>query len=86
MDNIIERYIMRMTPSDINNFALSKNITLSEEELSFTYEFIKKNYQTMLKNPKLFNLERYKSHFTEDNFAKITKVYQEYFNKYSRYL
>ena len=86
MYNIIERFIINMKKEDINNFAISKNINLSSEELEFTYNFIKKNYQTMLKNPKLFNIERYRNNYTEENFNKIVKVYQEYFQKYANYL
>ena len=86
MFNIIERYINKMTKEDINNFAISKNIYLSEQELDYTYDFIKKNYKTMLTSPKLFNIERYRGNFTEENFRKITKVYQEYAQKYQNYL
>jgi len=86
MFNIIERYINKMTKEDVNNFALSKNITLSEDELNFTYDFIKKNYKNLLGNPNLLNLELYKNKYSKENFSKITKVYQEYFNRYSRYL
>lgn len=86
MFNIIERFINKMTKEDVNNFALSKNITLSEAELNFTFEFIKKNYKNMLTNPKLFNIERYKEHYSKENFSKITKVYQEYSQKYANYL
>jgi len=86
MFNIIERYINKMKKEDINNFALSKNITLSEDELNFTYDFIKKNYKNLLGNPNLLNLELYKNKYSKENFSKITKVYQEYFNRYSRYL
>lgn len=86
MFNIIERYIMKMTKEDVNNFAISKNIYLSEDELSFTYEFIKKNYKNFLGNPKLFNLERYQNYYSKENFSKITKVYQEYTKKYANYL
>ena len=86
MFNIIERYINKMTKEDINNFAISKNIHLSESELDFTYSFVKKNYKNFFGNPRLFNLERYKSNYTEENFSKITKVYQEYFQRYSNYL
>ena len=75
-----------MTKDDVNNFALSKNINLSESELDYTYEFIKKNYATMLQNPKLFNIERYRGNFSEENFSKIKKVFQEYFKKYGSYL
>jgi len=86
MFNIIERFILRMTKEDINNFAISKNITLSEEELNFTYDFVKKNYKTFLGNPKLFNLERYQNFYSKENFSKITKVYNEYTKRYANYL
>ena len=86
MFNFIERYINNMTKDDVNKFALSKNIELSENELTLTYEFIKKNYKNMLGNPKLFDIERYKNNYSKENFSKITKVYQEYFQRYSNYL
>ena len=48
----------RMTVGDVNNFALSKNIHLSNEELNFVYDFIQKNWEQVVKNPKLLNLDR----------------------------
>ncbi len=86
MYNLIERYINKMSKEDIYNFAQSKNIYLTESELDYTYDFIKKNYQTMLQNPKLFDINRYRSNYSEENFPKIVKVYQEYLQKYSNYL
>ncbi len=86
MKNIIERFIIRMTKEDINNFALSKDIHLSDTELDFTYNFIKKNYINIMDNPKLFDIDRYKNNYTKENFSKIAKVYQEYFNRYTYYL
>lgn len=86
MYNIIERFINNMTINDINNFAISKGIYLSESELEFTFNFIKTNYKNILGNPKLLDLERYKNKYTKENFEKISKVFQEYFQKYSHYL
>ena len=86
MFNIIERFIKNMTPQDINNFAQKKDIYLSESELNFTYSFIKNNYKTILGNPKLLDLERYKTNYTKENFEKISKVFQEYHQKYSHFL
>lgn len=86
MYNIIEKYINHMTIDDVNNFALKKNIHLSESELTFTYSFLKSNYKNILSNPSLLDLERYKNNYTKENFEKISKVFQEYFQKYSRYL
>ena len=56
MYSIIEKYMARLTVQDVNNFALSKNCELSPEELNFTFLFIKKNWQEILKNPSLFDI------------------------------
>lgn len=76
----------RMTINDVNNFAISKNIYLSNEELSFVYEFISKNWEQVIKNPKLLNLERYKDRFSEENFNKIKKLFLEYSSRYSSFI
>lgn len=76
----------KLTKEDINNFALTKNCHLSEEELNFTYTFIKKNWQEIIKNPSIFDINRYKSHYSEENFAKINQVYKEYFQRFSAFL
>ena len=86
MFNIIESYINRLSKDDINNFCISKNISLDQNELDFTYNFIKKNYKNILGNPRLFNINRYEKNYSKENFSKITKVYEEYKQKYSNYL
>lgn len=86
MYNLVEKYIKNMTIDDVNNFALKKGTNLSNDELSFTYNFIKNNYQNILKNPSLLDLERYKDKFSKENFEKIQKIFQEYSQKYSHYL
>lgn len=86
MYNLISRYINKMTIEDVNNFALKKNINLNEEELLFTYEFIKKNWNQMLSNPNILNIDRYKDKYTLENFNKIKILYKEYYSKYHRFL
>ena len=76
----------KLTVDDVNNFALSKNCSLSEEELNFTFIFIKKNWRDIISNPNVFDINRYKNNYTQENFSKITKVYQEYYQKYANYL
>ena len=82
MNKIIERYINNLTKDKVNEFAISKNIVLDDNELDFTYNFIKKNYQTILSNPSLLNMNSYKNKFSSDNFAKINKLIDEYYTKY----
>ena len=82
MNLIIERFINNLDKEKVNSFAISKGINLSDEELDFTYEFVRKNYKTILSNPSLLNMDLYKNRFTNDNFIKINKLIDEYYTKY----
>ena len=86
MYNIIERYMIILKKEDVNKFAISKNIYLSNEELNFTYEFIKKNWREILKNPNLFEIERYKDKFSQENFTKVKQLFLEYYRKFGSFL
>ena len=86
MYNIIAKVMENLTKEQVNNFAVSKNVNLSSEELDFTYDFIKKNWEQVIRNPSLLNLDHYKNHFTEENFVKIKKLFQEYSAKYQSFL
>lgn len=78
MFNIIGAYINKLTKDDVNKFATSKGATLSNEELEFTYSFIKKNWKDILKNPSIFDIERYSKYYSKDNFIKVKQVFNEY--------
>lgn len=86
MYNIIERYMNKLTKSDVDTFAKKNNIFLNEEELEFTYQFVKKNWQTVIANPNSLNLDRYKDKFSEENLLKIKKLFREYSIRYKNYL
>lgn len=83
---LIERYINNLTISDFNNFATSKEINLSEDELNFTFEFVKKNWKTVLQNHGLFDIEKFKNKYSEENFIKIKQLIKEYSIKYGHFL
>ena len=86
MYNLISRYMSNLSKEEVNNFAIKKNVNLSNEELDFIYIFIKKNWEQVIKNPKLLNLERYQNRFTPENFIKIKKLFTEYSSKYQAFL
>ncbi len=86
MYNIIERYMEKLTKEQVESFALHNNIVLSEEELDFTYQFVKKNWATVIANPSSLNLDRYKDKFSEENLIKIKKLFKEYSIRYKNYL
>ncbi len=86
MYNIIERYMNKLTKEDVNNFAIKNNVILNEEELNFTHQFVKKNWSTLLSNPNMFHFERYKNHFSEENYHKINRLIKEYLTRYKSFL
>ncbi len=86
MYNIIERYMNILKKEDVDNFAKSKNTYLSSEELDFTYNFLKKNWQDILKNPNAFDINRYKNNFNSENFIKVKKIFEEYYRKFKNFL
>jgi len=71
---------------DVNNFLIKNNIYLDENELSFSYNYIKENWDQIISSPNMINLDSYKSHFKEENFVKISNLYNEYYAKYHKYL
>ena len=77
--------MMKLTRNNVYDFAINNNIYLSNDELNFTYEFIKKNWQEVIKNPSNLHLEKYKEIFSNENFSKIEKLFQEYSLKFKNY-
>ena len=86
MYTLIERYINNLSLHDLNNLAINKNINLSNEELTFSYNFIKTNWKNILNNHGIFDIEKYKDKFTEENFNKIKQLLKESLQKYSKYI
>lgn len=83
---LIERYINNLSKEELNNFAIKENIYLNETELDFSYNFIKKNWKSVLSNFSLFDINKYKKNYTEENFIKIKQVIKKYTIKYGNYL
>lgn len=75
-----------LTKEQVDAFAKKNEVFFSPEELDFTYDFVKKNWSTILQNPAMLNLKRYASHYSEENFVKLEKLYKDYSIKYGSYL
>ena len=76
----------KLTKEDVNNFAIKNNVTFSEEELNFTYDFVNKNWKTILGNHGMFDMSRYKEKFSEENYNKMQILVKQYTFKYRDYL
>lgn len=70
----------------VRGFAIKNNVSLSEQELLFTYQFVKKNWEQILSNPNMLKLERYRNQFSEENYKKIERLIAFYYQKYGHLL
>lgn len=80
MYNIVKSYVSIMQKEDIRKFANKNNLTTTNEEIDFIYDFIKNNYEYILKNPNSFDINKYKDKFSNENFLFLTTL----INKYKR--
>ena len=71
---IISKYINKLAKDDINKFALSQNIKLTNDELNIIYNHIKNDYQTFLtKDPNII-LNQVKTEVRAEVYNKIIKL------------
>ena len=80
MDNLINNYINNLKISDINNFLINNDIYLSEEELLFTYNFIKENGSNIFNNT--FNFSNLRNNYSIDNYNKLSILIDKYKKRY----
>ena len=78
MQNLAAYYIRNLSKENLYELALKKEINLSMEELEFSYNFIKSNYETVLGNPTQFNFKNYEQHYTKENYEKIATLIETY--------
>jgi len=86
MYNLVKRYMSNLTKEQVRDFGIKNDVHLSDEELDFTFEFVKKNWEIIFQNPNLLQLERFKDRFSEENFKKIQKLISVYYQKYGHLL
>ena len=78
---LIEEYVNRLKKSDIVFFALKQGIILDSNETDIIYDYIKKNYKTIIYgNPKDILLE-IKSKVKPLTYNKIENLYIKFKDK-----
>ncbi len=86
MNNLVKNYIAKLSKEQVVSFALMHDIILSDKEIDFTYSFIKKHWQDILKDYDHFDLDAYQNHYSPANFAKIKILFKEYSEKFKPFL
>ncbi len=78
MYNIVKSYVAVMKKDDIRSFASKNNLSATNEEIDFIYDFIKNNYEHILKNPSSFDINKYQDKFSKENFIFLTTLVNKY--------
>ncbi len=86
MNTLIGQYVNKLTIDNINDFAVKNNINLNEKELNVLLDVTKNHYRDLLDGNDKKIKEHLKKHLTNENYEKVTNLYNEYKEKYQGYL
>jgi len=77
---IIEKYLKRITKTDINNYAKKQGINLTTNELDILYYYLQTKHKDFLTNKRsqLELLEELKSKVNKNTANKLEELYQQY--------
>lgn len=86
INKLIEKNIKKLTINDIKSFANKENVSLSDSESKIIYDHIKNDYNELLygEKDKIFN--QLKKEINNSLYLKIVDLYDEYYNKYKKFL
>lgn len=78
---LIEDYVRRLTIADVERFALKQGIVLDSDELKIVYNYIKKDYKTIIYgNPRDILME-IKGKVKPITYNKIEILYEKFKDK-----
>ena len=78
---LIEDYVRRLTKGDVERFALKQGIVLDNEELDIVYNYIKKDYKTIIYgNPRDILID-IKGKVKPLTYNKIENLYEKFKDK-----
>lgn len=78
---IIGEYVNKLTEKDIKNYALKKNINLTNEETQIIYVYIKNYWKVFYKGEPNELFTELKEKLNKKTYDEIVKLYKEYKNK-----
>lgn len=85
-EKIIQKYVDMLTKEDIVKFASFQNEILTNNEVDFLYNIIKKEWKTIIFGNYQVILSQYKEYLSVDKWNKIENLIIEYKEKYKNFL
>ncbi len=75
---LISEYVKRITKDDINKFSLKQGVNLTKDELDIIYNYVKKDYKTVIYgNPRVI-LDELKIKVRPITYNKIENLYEQF--------
>lgn len=75
---LISEYVKRITKDDINKFSLKQGVNLTKDELDIIYNYVKKDYKTVIYgNPRVI-LDELKTKVRPLTYNKIENLYEQF--------
>lgn len=75
---LISEYVKMITKDDINKFALKQGVSLTKDELDIIYNYVKKDYKTVIYgNPRVI-LDELKIKVRPLTYNKIESLYEQF--------
>ena len=81
-DKIIENYVKTMTEEDVRRYALKEGVSITDQEVTTIYYFIKEKYKDLIKEDGLKTLKTIKSSISIPLYEEIEKKYITTKNKF----
>lgn len=78
---LIEDYVRRLQYGDVERFALKQGIVLDNEELTIVYEYIRKEYKTLIYGNPRDILMDIKGKVKPLTYSKIENLYMKFKDK-----
>ena len=85
-EQLIKKYITRLTINDTRNFANKNNISLNDDELQIVYNQIKENWQTLIYGDANIIFNDLKGKLNNTAYLKIKDLYTTSKEKYQLFL
>ena len=80
---LLEKYIDKITKEDINNFALSKGVMVSEHDLDVIYNYVKRDYKTFVYGNQRAILDKLKEEVELGTYNQIELLFLQYKDKFN---
>lgn len=81
-ERLIENYIHSLKEEDIKTYAIKEGVAITDHEVHIIYEFIMKNYKSLLSDTGMETLKTIKPYLSITLYDEITKKYIATKNKF----